>query len=76
MKINLPNLIELLPSLAKNAHLDISLSGWPAFASIAVACGSAVTAYAIKVNTTDHSQNNEQNITYDSDDSTDHQIAV
>ena len=74
MKIN--KLIELLPGLANNTHFEISLSGWPAFASIAAICGSAVTAYAIKVNSTDQDQDDEQNITYDSDDITDHQIAV
>ena len=40
---------ESIPTLIKNTHLDVSLTGWPAAVTAIALFGSSVIIYALKV---------------------------
>lgn len=47
MDNNLIQIVESIPALIQNTHLDISLSGWPAAVAAIAVFGSGVIVYAL-----------------------------
>lgn len=51
---------EVVLSLAKNIHLEFSLSGWPAAVSVVAICGTGVAIYALSATQQNSSDRIEQ----------------
>jgi len=45
----IPRLLDCVPTLISNTHLDIHLAGWPAASAVASICGTIVAVVAIVV---------------------------
>lgn len=43
----IPRILDCVPTLISNTHLDIHLAGWPAASAVASICGTIVAVVAI-----------------------------
>lgn len=50
-------IIDSLPTLIRNTHLNITMEGWPATVTTIALCGTGIAFYALKLAHTDNSNN-------------------
>lgn len=49
METKIAKIIEIIPDVIKNTKLNISIEGWPAFATVFTLCGTSIIFYSVKV---------------------------